>query len=234
MVDDDYEMALNGRFYPIRIKRSSRARSVIVSADTVKEEVRLTVPRYTSMAFAIRFAQSKTEWLAERFAEAPPVVPIVNGTQIALFGETRTIHWSPNFARRPRLVGDEIQVGGPEDRMADRIIAWLRDQARETCARDLAEYCARATLPVPRLSIGDARRRWGSCSGRKSIRLSWRLVMAPEMVRRSVVAHEVAHLEHMNHGPEFYHLLDRIFEGDRKNADAWLKRHGGNLHLIGA
>ena len=227
-------MTLNGRFYPVRINRSNRARSVIVSADTVKKEVRLTVPRHSSMAFAIRFAQSKTDWLAERFAEAPPTVPIVDGAEIALFGESHKICWSRDFARKPEVVGNEIRVGGPEDRLAERIIAWLREQAREVCAQDLTDYCARASLPVPRLSIGDARRRWGSCSGRKSIRLSWRLVMAPEMVRRSVVAHEVAHLQHMNHGPDFYRLLDRIFEGDRKNADSWLKQHGGNLHLIGA
>jgi hypothetical protein len=58
--------------------------------------------------------------------------------------------------------------------------------------------------------------------------------MAPPMVRRSVVAHEVAHLRHMNHSPAFYGLLDEIFEGDRKDADRWLKSHGSDLHLIGA
>jgi predicted metal-dependent hydrolase len=57
--------------------------------------------------------------------------------------------------------------------------------------------------------------------------------MAPPMVRKSVVAHEVAHLRHMNHSAAFYGHLDQIFEGNRKEADHWLKQHGGNLHLIG-
>ena len=38
-----------------------------------------------------------------------------------------------------------------------------------------------------------AQRRWGSCSDRKAIRINWRLVQAPDFVRRSVVAHEVGH-----------------------------------------
>ena len=58
--------------------------------------------------------------------------------------------------------------------------------------------------------------------------------MAPPQVRRSVVAHEVAHLRHMDHSKSFYDHLDSIFEGERKAADLWLKQHGGNLHLIGA
>ena len=52
-------------------------------------------------------------------------------------------------------------------------------------------------------------------------------------VRRSVVAHEVAHLRHMNHSPDFYAWLDHLFEGDRKSADRWLKAHGRGLYLVG-
>lgn len=107
-------------------------------------------------------------------------------------------------------------------------------QAREVYLADLSEYCDRAQCDIPSLSIGDARRRWGSCSGKQAIRLNWRLIMAPPMVRRSVVAHEVAHLKHMNHSKDFYAHLDVVFEGDRKAADRWLKTHGNSLHLVGA
>ena len=57
--------------------------------------------------------------------------------------------------------------------------------------------------------------------------------MAPDEVRRSVVAHEVAHLRHMNHSADFYAWLDALFEGDRKSADHWLKAHGRGLYLVG-
>ncbi|MFX8347067.1 M48 family metallopeptidase, partial [Acinetobacter baumannii] len=75
-----------------------------------------------------------------------------------------------------------------------------------------------------------AQRRWGSCSARGAVRLNWRLVMAPDWVRRSVVAHEVAHLIHFDHSPRFHALLGQLFEGDIAAANHWLKRHGRSLY----
>lgn len=228
------EIELGDRYYPLRVRKLTQARSIAVSADTVKGEVQLTMPRYASTAQAVRFAQSKSAWLAERFADALPPVPIVNGAEIAFCGDSHVIRWSPEFNRMPLKTEDEIRVGGPEGRLGSRVMGWMKDQARDVYAADLAFYCERAGVDFPTLSVGDARRRWGSCSGRKAIRLSWRLVMAPPMVRRSVVAHEVSHLQHMNHSSAFYALLDQVFEGNRREADRWLKQHGAALHLIGA
>jgi len=233
---DDLEIELAGQLYPLRIRKLRQSRSIAVSVDTVRGEVKLTMPHYASTAQALRFAESKSAWLAAQFAEAQPAVPIVNGTKIAFVGEEHIILWSSEFARQPVQSDGEIRLGGPQDRIESRIIRWMKDQARAIYADDLEYYCNQAGLDLPKLSVGDARRRWGSCSGRRSIRLNWRLLMAPPLVRRSVVAHEVAHLRHMDHSKNFYvyALLDNIFEGDRKQADRWLKQHGGALHLIGA
>ena len=54
--------------------------------------------------------------------------------------------------------------------------------------------------------------------------------MAPDEVRRSVVAHEVAHLAHFDHSPAFHAELGRLFEGDLAAADRWLKDHGRTLY----
>lgn len=231
---DELEIELEGRFYPLRIRKLAQSRSIAVSADTAKGEVRLTMPRYADTAHALRFAQSKSDWLAAHFADALPPVPIVNGTELAFAGQSHFVRWSRDFSRKPLKIEGEIRVGGPQERLETRVIEWMKEQARAIYADDLAYYCRQADANIPTLSVGDARRRWGSCSGRKAIRLSWRLVMAPRMVRRSVVAHEVAHLRHMNHSPSFYALLDAIFEGERRAADRWLKEHGAALHLIGA
>jgi predicted metal-dependent hydrolase len=225
---------LDGVSYPVQLRRSKQARSIIVSADTVKGVVRLTLPAYASENQALRFAQSKADWLNARFAEAVPPVPVGDGGEIAFLGEPRVIRWSPDHGRTPLLVEDEIRLGGPAEHVESRVLRWLRTQARAIFAEDLQYYCQRAGTDLPRLAVGDARRRWGSCSGRRSIRLNWRLVMAPPHVRRSVVAHEVAHLRHMDHSRRFYALLDEIYESDRRVADRWLKEHGRGLHMVGA
>jgi predicted metal-dependent hydrolase len=224
---------LDGVSYPLQIRRSKQARSIIVSADTVKGIVCLTMPAYASQDQALRFAQSKSDWLNARFAEALPPIPIDNGSQIAFLGEPHIIRWSPDFARAPLLAEGEIRLGGPFEHIEARILRWLKAQARNIYADDLLYYCTRSGTDLPKLAVGDARRRWGSCSGHKSIRLNWRLVMSPPHVRRSVVAHEVAHLTHMDHSPRFYALLDQIYESDRRVADRWLKAHGRGLHMVG-
>ena len=55
--------------------------------------------------------------------------------------------------------------------------------------------------------------------------------MAPAFVRRSVVAHEVAHLVHFDHSADFHAMLGRIFEGDIRAANRWLKREGRQLYV---
>lgn len=231
---EDLKIELAGKYYPLRIRKLRQSRSIAVSADIVRGEVRLTMPFHASTARARRFAESKSEWLAAEFASALPAIPIVNGAKVAFLGEEHIVLWSNEFSRQPVRSEGEIKLGGPQERIESRLVRWMKERARAIYVDDLEYYCDEAGLGLPKLSVGDARRRWGSCSGRRSIRLSWRLIMAPPMVRRSVVAHEVAHLRHMNHSKNFYALLDDIFEDDRKQADRWLKQHGAGLHLVGA
>jgi predicted metal-dependent hydrolase len=107
---------------------------------------------------------------------------------------------------------------------------WLETEALRLLGEDLSHYCVRAGVSQPQLRLSRAVRRWGSCSGAGCIRINWRLVQAPDNVRRSVVAHEVAHLRHFDHSPAFRAMLGELFEGDLKAADAWLKREGRALY----
>ncbi|MBC8269352.1 MAG: M48 family metallopeptidase [Rhodospirillaceae bacterium] len=83
-----------------------------------------------------------------------------------------------------------------------------------------------------RITIRDTRTRWGSCSFKGCLSFSWRLVMAPPGVLDYVVAHEVAHLAHMNHGPEFWDTVDSLCP-NASNGRAWLSENGSALHRIG-
>jgi predicted metal-dependent hydrolase len=118
-----------------------------------------------------------------------------------------------------------------------RVQRWLEAEALRLGRQDLDHYCAAAGQRVPDLRLSRALRRWGSCSGpsagkgtERRIRLNWRLIQAPDPVRRSVVAHEVAHLVHFDHSPAFHRLLQDLFEGDLEACDDWLRREGRGLY----
>ena len=78
------------------------------------------------------------------------------------------------------------------------------------------------------LQLSSARTRWGSCTAAGVIRLNWRLLQAPPAVLDYVMAHELAHLEHMNHSPAFWAETARLYP-DWQTARRWLKQHGAEL-----
>jgi predicted metal-dependent hydrolase len=156
--------------------------------------------------------------------------PLGHGAEMPYRGVLLRIEHAAQAPRRPKLLESSIHLGGPHEGLQPRLRRWLELEARRLLAEDLAHYCARAGVAVPKLSLTSAQRRWGSCSSKHAIRINWRLVMAPDHVRRSVVAHEVAHMIHFDHSPRFHALLDELFEGDLPAANRWLKREGRGLY----
>src|SRR5690606_12603177 len=80
--------------------------------------------------------------------------------------------------------------------------------------------------------IADARSRWGSCSPHnRTIRYSWRVIMAPPAVADYLAAHEVAHLVHADHSPAYWSVVQRLV-GDHRPFRKWLREHGATLHAV--
>lgn len=225
---------LGDRALPLIIRRHPRATRMVLRLAPDGSEVRVTLPRWGRTAEALVFARSRADWLAGQIAALPQLCTPEPGGTIPFRGQELRIAWADKAPRRPLLDSDAIHIGGPAHAIPARLRRWLETEALVLLGADLAEYCARAGVPVPALRLSRAQRRWGSCSNRgpngSTIRINWRLVQAPDHVRRSVVAHEVAHLLHFDHGPAFHARLAEIFDGDVSGANRWLKREGRGLY----
>ncbi|MDN3646238.1 SprT family zinc-dependent metalloprotease [Pontixanthobacter aestiaquae] len=219
-----------GRTLPVTIKRHRTAKRLIMRLAPDGSELRVTMPRWGQSIDALEFAESRRAWIAAQLDKVEEASPPQSGGHIDFIGEPVTIAWDAQAPRKPRLVETTLHIGGPQDSLHSRIERWLRSEALTIMDRDLAEYCERAGVTKPDIKLSRAQRRWGSCSSSGVVRINWRLIMAPADVRRSVVAHEVAHLLHFDHGPAFHAALDRIFEGDIGHANAWLKVKGRALY----
>jgi predicted metal-dependent hydrolase len=114
---------------------------------------------------------------------------------------------------------------------------WAKDEWGDLPARG-ARHAALDEIRPPgirslgRITLRDTRTRWGSCSHRGDLNFSWRLVFAPRPVLDYVVAHEVAHLAHLDHSPAFWRLCDALTE-EPGWTKAWLKRNGQALLRYG-
>ncbi|MGX6450283.1 M48 family metallopeptidase, partial [Patulibacter sp. S7RM1-6] len=132
---------------------------------------------------------------------------------------------------RVRRDGSRLRVPADPDARGRAIEAWYRARARAEAAPRLDAAVRALGVDYERLRVTDTRTRWGSCSSRGTISLSWRLLLAPEACLDYVVWHEACHLVHPHHGPTFWALLAEHVPGWREPS-AWLRRHGADLRLV--
>lgn len=216
----------------VRVRRSSRARNMLIHVDVIDAVAELVLPRFATLDEGIDFAHSKRRWINARLKEAPPAVPFAHGARIPVLGEMLRLRHADELFPDIWQSGADLMVSCPGDGIADQVFAWLwRLAAQEirTRARDKAAQIGRN---VGRISIRDPQSMWGSCTPKGNLTLSWRLVMAPEKVLDYVVAHEVSHLIELNHSHRFWAIVDALCE-DMKGSRIWIRKNGPALHRYG-
>lgn len=218
---------------PIEIRPIRSARRLRLRYDDVRGILKLTCPVRTSRRAALAWALDQRDWIETQLARSLPGEPFVPGAVIPIEGRETGLVWAPSAPRIPELLSGDPRCGGPEAGFERRITTLLKRRAIETMSREAAEFSAAAGIAVRSVNVGDAGTRWGSCTSQGRIRLSWRLILAPPEVRRYVVAHEVAHLVHLNHGPAFKALEARLFGPGLAEAKATLRRIGPRLRRLG-
>jgi predicted metal-dependent hydrolase len=222
-----------GLSVPIEIRPMRSARRLRLRFDDTSGILKLTCPARTSRRAVLAWALDQRAWIEAQLARAVPAEPLVPGAVIPIQGVDTLLVWAPDEPRTPRPIGDELRCGGPEVGFARRIEAFLRRRALELMSREVDEFSTAAGVSAQSVAVGDAASRWGSCSSQGKIRLSWRLILAPPQVRRFVVAHEVAHLRHLDHSAEFKAFEARLFGPGVAEAKALLRRVGPRLRRIG-
>ncbi len=223
---------IDGRAITVRARYHGQARRITLRIDARNDCAILTLPTRTSIAKGIGFAREKVDWLAGRLADLPPLTPFDDGATIPFRGEPVMIRHSPLAGPRPMLSDGVLHINCAAGQMGTRVRDWLKGEARAALTGAATQIAQNIGRPPPNVRLTDPRTRWGSCSVKGKLSFSWRLIMAPPMVLDYVVAHEVAHLVHFNHGPGFKSLLSGLAARD-KDAKAWLTREGTGLHRYG-
>lgn len=209
------------------LRRSARARRISLRVSALDGRVTLTLPKGVAEREAMAFARSKEDWIRGHLQARLDNIDVGHGAELPLGGQALRV--VPGAGRRV-VVGDQtIAVPGAPEQVAARLQAHLKALARARLAVASDLYAERLGRPYQRISIRDTRSRWGSCSSRGTLMYSWRLVLMPQAVLDYVAAHEVAHLEQMNHSQAFWDTVTRI-HGPYDTARSWLRRHGSDYH----
>lgn len=218
---------------PLSIRVSPRARRIGLRIDATERRVELVLPHDVPASQGLRFLATKRGWVAARLEALHPPVPFAEGAIVPVLGIPHRIRREfDDKAPTVTIIDGEIRVRGEPEHLARRLRDHLAAVARTEFARRSRQLAARIGRSVARVSVRDTKSRWGSCSGRANLSFSWRLIFAPEPVVDYVIAHEVAHLAEMNHGPQFWRLVETLAPGST-GPRKWLKRHRNRLLSYG-
>ncbi len=225
-------LQLGGGHVPVRISHHARAKAMRLYYDGKRRQIRLTLPKRASKRQAAAFLQEKTAWLEGQIAKQPEPVAFVDGVVLPVLGASLTLHHTD--ARRGHITqtGDNIHATCPAEHLEARLTRWLKARLREVVLEEAQKHSDTLGVRFNRISIRDTSSRWGSCSRSGNLSFSWRMVFAPREVLSYLIAHEVAHLREMHHGPAFWEVVAQLhpnYEHDRN----WLREHGNALYRYG-
>ncbi len=215
---------------PLLWRHSARARRIILRLDLRKRAIVITLPPGVNRQQGMQFLQSQSQWLAQAM-ESLPRTAIEQG-HIWLEGTIIPLLPTITMDGRTRLTEQGLHIGHPSDEHPRYVRSFLKRRAEALFPSLLQHHSQRMKTRPTKLSLRDVKSRWGSCTQQGHIMLSWRLIMAPPDIYNYVIVHELAHLTHFNHGPNFWALVDAYTphgQSGRKKAEKWLAQNGANL-----
>jgi len=212
-------------------RRSARARRVFLRINTAGAVVVILPPRATYKA-GMALLMDHVGWVADRLAALPDAVPFTDGAMVPICGVAHRIRHTAGGRGGAWILNQELHVAGAPEFLGRRVRDFLRKEGRRRLTALSMTKASLIGVTPRRVTIKDTSSRWGSCTADTSLAFSWRLVMAPDFVQDYVAAHEVAHLHHMNHGPQFWSLVDELTP-HTSAAITWLRAEGARLLRIG-
>lgn len=108
------------------------------------------------------------------------------------------------------------------------VTQWLRNKAGETLRQKTQQWAEKMGVEYNNITIKDQRTLWASCSGKKNINYSYRIIKMPLAVQDYLIVHELSHLVHMNHGQEYWQLVAQYCP-DYNHHRKWLNENKGSI-----
>ena len=196
-----------------------RRRSIGLQVDETGLTIR--APRWSTVRDIEAAIVENLRWICRKqreWRELPPRQFIADastdGGALQYLGRRLTLRLGADCS----LCGDTIlslalPVHATPSEISDALKQWLQQQARIVFADRIEGFADRIDSRFAGWQLSSARTQWGSCSPGGRIRLNWRLVHYPLPIIDYVIAHELAHLTELNHGPRFWAAVARLLPG---------------------
>jgi predicted metal-dependent hydrolase len=206
--------------------RLRRARRRTIGFQVDDDGLTVSAPRWVTLreiegaiAEKSRWIRTKLrEWQAWREKRRLPQVAFADGASLPYLGGAITLRLRADAgASRLDPARSELHLALPHDaaesQVRDAVQAWLQNEAARVFAERIARFADRIGPKYTGWRLSSARSQWGSCTHDGRVRLNWRLVHFSLPVIDYVVAHELAHLQELNHSPRFWQAVGQLLPG---------------------
>lgn len=204
-------------------ERSGRIRLSVKSDG----EIVVSMPPSALYRDAIRFVESKTEWLIKQQTKiqagltlfAPESCFKTRFHQLAITkGNTDRVYNRVGNGVIQIFIPEKVNHEQPkiQEFIKKTLIDVMRWEAKIYLPKRLKELADKHGFKFQDVSIKNTKTRWGSCSFANNINLNLHLMRVPEHLIDYVLLHELAHTVEKNHGAKFWSLLDKCYPNSKK------------------
>lgn len=218
-----HALAIGDTVIPYDVRASSRARRKRIVVTPGRVEVVVPAGTPVDGPQGVRaYVESKRRWVFDAVREIDEKHRVLlaqryaSGARLQYRGRWLMLDVQPaDVAEVGITCRSRFHVEVPRDLPTERrpdalrvaFDGWLTARAQEDIECLGRLHADRLGVQAAGFRLSEARSRWGSCGRDGVVRVHWRLVQAPLAALEYVVAHEVAHLLHRNHGSEFWATL---------------------------
>lgn len=206
----------------VLFKKSLKARRLRI---TIKpsETVKVTVPLFVSISRAKNLVLERKEWIKQNLLKLK-----VSFEPRAIFDENmqfQTKNHTLKIKRSgknlySRITDSLISVNIPaaldikhneaQQHIRRTIERAFKKEAVEVIPKRVSQLAKTYGFKYNKITIRNAKTRWGSCSGQNNISLSLHLMRLPEELSDYIILHELLHTKVKNHGRRFWSELEKI------------------------
>lgn len=235
---DKFDIIIDGNELPIEIHSEKRRG---YRASFTKKGLTIRLPKSFTNQQRQETVNQLIIWAREAIKRQPRLLTnyqkkeFKSGDELQLFDKNYSFLFNRKAQKTitGKIKGSQILINLPQELKSESIgpddLSKILAKHYKTFFQNRLNYW-NACFPVKhetmRLKYNSSN--WGSCSSKRNINLSTRLLLCPLPVIDYVIVHELTHLVHQNHSRQFWKELERVMP-DYKIHHNWLKTRGSNL-----
>jgi predicted metal-dependent hydrolase len=176
--------------------------------------------------------RDKRTWIKSKILSHKEACPVsdkqfVSGEAFPYLGRNYRLKVEQGEFQAMRLYQGRLHVVAPEGSARPQVIRnalvrWYKRQAELKLRQKVIRYSEIVRVEPNGIRVKTFKNRWGSCTQHGRVEFNWRIMLSPNRCVDYVVIHELCHLKHHDHSPEFWSEVERVMP-DYRDCREWLK-----------